>query len=117
MAERSLELDSIELAAAIFGSGDQNIHLLEKEFRVTAVCPAGVATDLYGLTPRWQRIGTRLGVLITADSCARRGLRALWRGRRCIVPDWWNRLFVPLFFYMPDFVTRRIRRFTIRFQR
>ena len=45
------------------------------------------------------------------------GLRALWRGRRCIVPDWWNRLFVPLFFYMPDFVTRRIRRFTIRFQR
>ena len=29
MAERSLELDSIELAAAIFGSGDQNIHLLE----------------------------------------------------------------------------------------
>ena len=33
MAERSLELDSIELAAAIFGSGDQNIHLLEKEFR------------------------------------------------------------------------------------
>ena len=38
LAERSLELDSIELAAAIFGSGDQNIHLLEKEFRVTAVC-------------------------------------------------------------------------------
>ena len=30
LAERSLELDSIELAAAIFGSGDQNIHLLEK---------------------------------------------------------------------------------------
>ena len=42
MAERSLELDSIELAAAIFGSGDQNIHLLEKEFRVTAVCRGSV---------------------------------------------------------------------------
>ena len=83
----------------------------------TAVCPAGVATDLYGLSPKWQHIGRRLGVLISPDSCARRGLRALWRGRRCIVPDWWNRLFVPLFFYMPDFVTRRIRRFTIRFQR
>ena len=41
----------------------------EHGIRVTAVCPAGVATDLYGLTPRWQRIGTRLGVLITADSC------------------------------------------------
>lgn len=69
------------------------------------------------LSPKWQHIGRRLGVLISPDSCARRGLRALWRGRRCIVPDWWNRLFVPLFFYMPDFVTRRIRRFTIRFQR
>ena len=42
MAEKSLELDSIELAAAIFGSGDQNIHLLEKEFRVTAVCRGSV---------------------------------------------------------------------------
>ena len=33
-----MELDSIELAAAIFGNCDQNIHLLEKEFGVTAVC-------------------------------------------------------------------------------
>ena len=33
----------------------------EHGIRVTAVCPAGVATDLYGLTPRWQRIGQRLG--------------------------------------------------------
>lgn len=62
----------------------------DEGIRVTAVCPAGVATDLYGLTPRWQRIGLRLGVLISADSCARRGLRALWRGRRTIVPDWWE---------------------------
>ena len=38
MAERSIELDSIELAAAIFGNCDQNIHLLEKEFGVTAAC-------------------------------------------------------------------------------
>ena len=36
LAERSIELDSIELAAAIFGNCDQNIHLLEKEFGVTA---------------------------------------------------------------------------------
>ena len=38
MAERSVELDSIELAAAVFGNCDQNLRLLESEFKVTAVC-------------------------------------------------------------------------------
>ena len=89
----------------------------EHGIRVTAVCPAGVATDLYGLTPRWQRIGTRLGVLITADSCARRGLRALWRGRRCIVPDWWNRVWIPLCKILPMWALRPVRRFTMKFQK
>ena len=89
----------------------------EHGIRVTAVCPAGVATDLYGLTPRWQRIGTRLGVLITADSCARRGLRALWRGRRGIVPDWWNRVWIPLCKILPMWVLRPVRRFTMKFQK
>lgn len=38
MAERSVELDSIELAAAVFGNCDQNLRMLEDEFKVTAVC-------------------------------------------------------------------------------
>ena len=38
MAERSVELDSIELAAAVFGNCDQNLRMLENEFKVTAVC-------------------------------------------------------------------------------
>lgn len=48
-------------------------EVAERGVRVTAVCPAGVATDLYGLSPKWQHIGRRLGVLISPDSCARRG--------------------------------------------
>lgn len=35
---KSIELDSVEIAAAIFGNCDRNIRLLEKEFSVTAVC-------------------------------------------------------------------------------
>ena len=89
----------------------------ERGIRVTAVCPAGVATDLYGLTPYWQRIGKRLRVLITPDSCARRGLRALWRGRRCIVPDWWNRAWIPLCKMLPMWILRPVRRFTMKFQK
>ena len=89
----------------------------ERGIRVTAVCPAGVATDLYGLTPYWQRIGRKLGVLITPDSCARRGLKALWRGRRCIVPDWWNRAWIPFCKVLPMWVLRPVRRFTMKFQK
>ena len=89
----------------------------EAGIRVTAVCPAGVATDLYGLTPRWQRIGLRLGVLISADACARRGLRGLWRGRRTVVPDWWNRLWIPLCKLLPMAVIAPLRRFTMQFQK
>lgn len=89
----------------------------DRGVRVTAVCPAGVATDLYGLSPRWQRIGLRLGALISADSCARRGLQALWQGRRCIVPDWWNRLLIPICKALPMWALRPLRRYTMKFQR
>lgn len=89
----------------------------EAGIRVTAVCPAGVATDLYGLTPRWQRIGLRVGALISADACARRGLRGLWRGRRTIVPDWWNRLWIPLCKLLPMAFIAPLRRFTMQFQK
>ena len=84
---------------------------------VTAICPAGIATDLYGLSPRWQRIGVRLGVLMTPDSCARRALNAMWRGRRCKVPDWWFRLFIPLCQLVSGPVMRWLRSFTMRFQK
>lgn len=89
----------------------------EQNIRVTVVCPAGIATEFYGLPSRWRRIGLRLGVLITPDSCARRGLRALWRGRRCIVPDWWNRIFIPLCKVLPMCILHPLRNYTMKFQK
>lgn len=85
--------------------------------RVTAICPAGVATNLYGLAPNLQQLGLKLGVLISPDSCAKRGLRALWKGKRCIVPDWWNRLWIPLCKHLPMWAMRPIRRRTMQFQK
>ncbi|WP_270912601.1 PhoH family protein [Allofournierella sp. CML151] len=38
MAEKLIELNSVDTALAIFGSCDENIRLLENEFGITAVC-------------------------------------------------------------------------------
>ena len=38
MAEKLIELNSVETALKIFGSRDENIRLLENEFSITAVC-------------------------------------------------------------------------------
>lgn len=38
MAEKRIELNSIEIALSIFGSCDENIRLLESEFGITAIC-------------------------------------------------------------------------------
>ena len=56
---------------------------------VTAICPAGIATDLYGLSKSLQRFGVKWGILMSPNSCARRGLKAMFKGRSVVVPDWW----------------------------
>ena len=83
----------------------------------TAICPAGIATDLYGLSKSLQRFGVRYGVLMTPQSCARRGLRAMFKGRRVVVPDWWFKLLIPICKYMPGFMLRPLRRFTYKWQK
>jgi len=89
----------------------------DKGIKVTALCPAGVTTDLYGLSEPLKRLGLKIGILISPDSCAKRGLKALWRGRRSSVPGWWNRLGIPFCLYMPMLLTKAIRRYTMRFQK
>lgn len=94
-----------------------NHELREHGVRVCSASPAGVATNLYGLTPSLQKLGLRLGALISPESCAKRSLRAMYRNKRSIVPDWWNRLFIPLCLYMPNFMIRWLRAYTMKFQK
>jgi short-subunit dehydrogenase len=83
----------------------------------TAICPAGIATDLYGLSKQLQRFGVKIGVLMTPKSCARRGLKAMFKGRKVVVPDWWFRLFIPICSYLPGFLIRPLRNFTMKWQK
>ena len=66
MAERVVELDSMELAVAIFGNCDQNIRLLESEFGVTAVCRGSqlkLTGEEEGVTGAAQAIDAMLTLL------------------------------------------------------
>jgi short-subunit dehydrogenase len=89
----------------------------DKKVYVTAVCPAGIATDLYGLSKKWQKIGLNIHALSTPKFCARRGLNSMFRRCRCIVPDWWMRLLIPLLEHLPMFCLRWIRNFTQKWQK
>ena len=83
---------------------------------VTAVSPAGVATDFYGLSRRLQKVGLAVGVLMTPDKVARKALRALFAHRKHLIPGWYNRLFIPLFKCMPAPCVRLLRDKTARFR-
>ena len=63
--------------------------------RVLAVCPSAIDTGLYPLGERLRKVLRRIGILRSPEWLARRALRALRRGRRCISPGVTNYL-VPL---------------------
>ena len=92
-------------------------EMRDKKVHVTAVCPGGIATDLYGLSKKWQGIGLKIHALSTPKFCARRGLNSLWRKRKCIVPDWWMRLFIPFCLLLPRFAMNWLRAFTAKWQK
>ena len=84
---------------------------------ITAICPAGIATDLYGLSKGLQAFGVKSGILMSPKSCARRSLNAMFRGKSVVVPDWWYRLLIPICKYLPGFIIRPLRRFTMKWQK
>lgn len=76
---------------------------------VTAVCPGGVSTGLYGLAPRYQRLGVRFGVLCTPEKLAKKALQAMFARREMIVPGLLNKMLVPAMAVTPGFIIRAIK--------
>ena len=77
---------------------------------MTAVCPGGVATNLYNLKPELLRLGVRLGILMPTKKLAYRGLSAMFAGKRCITPGWIYYLFSFGATCVPSVVVRMIKR-------
>lgn len=97
-------------------------HSLAAELRgtgvvSTAALPAGVTTGLYGLPENLQKLGRRLGILITPRRTAETALAAMFRGRKQCIPGLSMRLALPLVKSLPGWVVRAARRKTLRFQK
>ncbi|MGI6219561.1 MAG: SDR family NAD(P)-dependent oxidoreductase [Bacteroidaceae bacterium] len=89
--------------------------------RVLCLCPGGIATGLYGLSPRWLKTGVRLGVLMTPERLARKALNRLFRRRgpkpTQYIPGWGNRLLIPLFALMPARLLMYAKRLLHRYEK
>lgn len=56
------------------------IELKPRGVSVTVACPGGIATDLFGLPPRLQKLGTSLAILVTPKRFVRNALRHTFSG-------------------------------------
>jgi short-subunit dehydrogenase len=84
--------------------------------KVCAVCPGAVDTALYNLSPEVRRRCRRWGVMLSPEAVARKGVKALFKGKVCYVPGCINYLFIFLFLILPhwliNFLKRKFKLFT-----
>ena len=59
---------------------------------ITTVCPGAVATPLYNLSEKNQKLALRLGVMRTPKRLVKSALKALFRRRRCVTPGFINHI-------------------------
>lgn len=69
-------------------------ELADRDIRVTTVFPGAVDTPFYKLGDAWRRRFIRWGVMSTPQEVARRGLNALFRGRKRCIPGVFTKLCV-----------------------
>lgn len=85
------------------------LELRSKGVSVTVACPGGIATDLFGLPPKLQRLGVRLGALATPSRFVRGALRATMRHRKQYINGLVNRLAIVAVGAMPDRLRQQVK--------
>lgn len=75
---------------------------------VTTVCPAAIATPLYGLNPRLMDLGVKTGVIKTPEWLVKRALRGMFRRRPVIMPGLMNLYLPPMVRLLPGGLECRI---------
>lgn len=84
---------------------------------VTAVCPGAVDTGLYGLSPYWRRVAVALGISMPPRHLAKKGLNAMFRNKKHVVPGAINKPFVFLIKHLPDWVVFAVMKRISQFEK
>ena len=71
---------------------------------VTAVCPGGINTTLFGLPENLRKLALRLHILMTPQKLAEKSIAATLKGKKQTIPGWLNHLFVFFILIIPDWL-------------
>ncbi|MBO6073753.1 MAG: SDR family NAD(P)-dependent oxidoreductase [Paludibacteraceae bacterium] len=88
-----------------------HIELHKYGVHVTDVSPGAVDTGLYSIKPWMTKLGKCLGMIVSPETLARRGLRALFHGRsKTTIPTVFWRVLCGIILLIPTCLLRLIRR-------
>lgn len=76
---------------------------------VTAACPGGIATDLFGLPKNLQNLALRLKVLQTPEKFTQNAVRKMLKGKKQYINGWLNRISIVFVAAMPTRVRMAIK--------
>ena len=89
-----------------------HIELRKYGVHVTDVSPGAVDTGLYNIKPWLTNLGKCLGIIVSPQTLARRGLRAMfWGLPKATVPFVFWTILTTIILFIPTCVLRLIRRF------
>jgi len=94
-------------------SRSTHVELKGKGVNVTCVRPGAVATTLYNLKPSAIKAGLFFGYIITPERLARKGVKAMFRGKAQVTPGFFTKLLDFLVALIPTCVLRLIRKWHI----
>lgn len=77
---------------------------------VTACCPGGIATSLFGLPDRLMRLALRLHAVERPEKFVKKALNRALKGRKQYVNGIMNRAAIPLVAIMPGWVRVQVKR-------
>lgn len=90
-----------------------HIELYHKGVYVTTVRPGAINTGLYNISNTATKIGLLVGYIMQPEKLARKGLKAMFRGKAQRTPGFLNHVLLFLVALLPTSVLKLIRRWKI----